>query len=319
MKLAILFALLTAYSSFAQSTAPANPADLASRLDAAFLSGNTQLLWDAASPELRKVIGSPEALAALRTKALGANPHPVAQSSTLTRTVRTATGQHYTIQYAVDESGTLAGLLIQPAAATTEAPTTFLKYKTKAALRLPFTETWTVAWGGRTVKQNYHAAYPDQRFAYDLLIKKDNSSHAGEGKRNEDYYCYNQPVLSPAIATVADAVDDVPDNTPGEMNPAKAMGNYVVLQLGTAEYLFLCHFKPGTLKVKKGDKVTRGQELALCGNSGNSSEPHLHLHLQTTPVPFKGQGLPCQFQDYTADNTPIERGEPTHNQQIRPQ
>jgi hypothetical protein len=70
---------------------------------------------------------------------------------------------------------------------------------------------------------------------------------------------------------------------------------------------------------KKGDQVKAGDLLGLCGNSGNSSEPHLHYHLQTTAEFGKGEGLPAQFQGYVADGEDVERGEPRKGQAIRPQ
>lgn len=61
-----------------------------------------------------------------------------------------------------------------------------------------------------------------------------------------------------------------------------------------------------------------GQTLGLCGNSGNSSEPHLHYHLQNTGIFFDGDGLPAQFLNYVADGKAVERGEPRKGQQVRP-
>lgn len=306
------------FASVASAAGPATAPSPAEAYDAAFLKGDTQLLWEHASPELRKAIGSPDKFASLRNKLLGDRPTPVDETTTLARTVRTAAGETLVITYTTAADGTLIGLLIRPAPPATEAPSKFLDYRTKADVRLPFDGTWSVAWGGRTLKQNYHAAAPDQRFAYDLLIKKGNTTHAGDGTKNGDYFCYGRPILSPAAGTVVSATDDRPDNAPGQMDPAHAMGNHVVLDLGNHEYLFLCHFQPRTLKVKPGDAVTAGQPLALCGNSGNSSEPHLHIHLQDTPTPFQGAGLPLQLRNYAADGKAVDRGEPTRDQQIRP-
>ena len=166
------------------------------------------------------------------------------------------------------------------------------------------------------MKENYHAAYPDQRFAYDILNIRDGTSHTGEGKENSDYFCFEKPIVSPGAGVVVEAVDGIADNVPGKMNPAQPCGNHLVIDLGEKEFLFLAHFKNGSLKVKAGDHVQPGQPLGLCGNSGNSSEPHLHVHLQTTPIFGAGKGLPLQFQHYLADGKPIERGEPTKGQAI---
>ena len=60
-----------------------------------------------------------------------------------------------------------------------------------------------------------------------------------------------------------------------------------------------------------------GQPLALCGNSGNTSEPHLHYHLQDTPRPFDGDGLPALFESYSADGKAVARGMPLQGQVVR--
>src|SRR3546814_13403251 len=74
----------------------------------------------------------------------------------------------------------------------------YLDYQTKARLRLPFEGEWYVVWGGHDIEQNYHAATPGQRFAYDLLKIVDGSSHRGDGSALEDYYCWNEKILAPA-------------------------------------------------------------------------------------------------------------------------
>ncbi len=81
-----------------------------------------------------------------------------------------------------------------------------------------------------------------------------------------------------------------------------------MLRVAENEYLYLCHLKPGSVRVKKGDIVVAGQEIARIGNSGNTSEPHLHIHLQDD-LDF-GEGLPLYFYGYTSDGKYIGRGMP---------
>ncbi len=78
-----------------------------------------------------------------------------------------------------------------------------------------------------------------------------------------------------------------------------ASGNTVILIHREHEVSVLGHFQQGSIRVKCGDKVKRGQVLGLCGNSGNSSEPHLHFHVQNTPVLHDGTGLRCVFEKIT--------------------
>jgi hypothetical protein len=200
------------------------------------------------------------------------------------------------------------------------APSRYLDYATKTELRLPFApgDAWFVFWGGRAVEQNYHAAYSDQRFAYDLLAMQDGRTHAGEGKKNEDYHCFDRAIVAPGAGVVVSVENDVPDNVPGVMNAAVPLGNHVILDHGNGEFSFLAHFKRGSVVVEKGQRVAAGDALGRSGNSGNSSEPHLHYHLQDAPE-FQqgGQGLPAFFLGYEADGELVERGEPVKGQTLR--
>ncbi len=211
---------------------------------------------------------------------------------------------------------TIEGFRIVPDPST-EAPSVYLEYQTKTPLRLPFDSEWFVFWGGRTVEQNYHAAFSDQHFAYDFVVARAGLTHQGDGKRNEDYYCFGLNILAPGDGVVRAAVDGVPDQTPGEMNAEQPFGNYVILEHGNSEFSFLVHLQQGSVVVQKGQEVKAGEVLGKCGNSGNSSEPHLHYHLQTTVVPSKGEGLPAQFQNYVADAVAVTRAEPVQGQVVR--
>jgi murein DD-endopeptidase MepM/ murein hydrolase activator NlpD len=154
-----------------------------------------------------------------------------------------------------------------------------------------------VFWGGDTRELNHHHDSPNQRFAFDfLIVDKAGRSHRGEGKHNKDYYAFGQPVLAPADGVVTDVITGVRDNTPGSMNPSWAGGNSVLVMHREHEVSFLSHFQQDSIRVKCGDKVKRGQILGLCGNSGNSSEPHIHFHVQNTPVVQDGTGLRCVFE-----------------------
>jgi murein DD-endopeptidase MepM/ murein hydrolase activator NlpD len=118
----------------------------------------------------------------------------------------------------------------------------------------------------------------------------------GDGTRNEDYYAFGREVLAPADGKVVEVIEGVRDNTPGSMNPYSAVGNCVVIQHREDEVSALAHFKQRSIVVKVGDTVKRGQLLGKCGNSGNSSEPHVHYHLQNSPVVQDGVGIKCVFQ-----------------------
>ncbi len=202
------------------------------------------------------------------------------------------------------------------------ARTEFLAYPTRTALHLPFAGEWYVYWGGRTVALNRHITARDQRFAYDFLILArghTGNSYRDAGEDNDDYYCFGQPIFAPAAGIVVKAENEVPENTPGEMNSNEPLGNFVILDHACSEFSFLAHFQRGTVVVRGGDRVHTGQLLARCGNSGNSSEPHLHFHLQNSPIPFRGEGLPAFFLKYLVDGKPIAQGELQARQVVRSQ
>ena len=220
--------------------------------------------------------------------------------------------------FAFDTDGRIAGLWVRPDAnlPRKEYASPFLDYQVRTRLRLPFRGAWTVFWGGRTLTQNYHAFARDQRFAMDVLIVRNGRTHDGDGSRCADYYCYGQPVLAPAAGTVVWAQDSLPDNPPGKMDPAHATGNSLILDHGNGEYSLLAHMQPGSLRFKPGDHVPADAVVGLCGNSGNTTEPHLHYHLQNGPVPFDADGLPVAFVDLIVDGKRAERAELVKDERV---
>lgn len=227
-----------------------------------------------------------------------------------------ADGRTVTAHWMWRDGGAVIGARIQPT--PRPAPTEHADYRPRARLELPFDGEWYVAWGGRVPHRNYHVAAPDQRFAYDFLVARDGASHTGDGAQNRDYHCFGRPVLAPAAGRVVTAVDSVPDNSPGEMNRAVPPGNHVVIDHGGGEYSLLAHLRRGSVAVDVGGSVERGERVGECGNSGNSSEPHLHYHMQTGSAFGEGVGLPAPFTGYRADGEYVERGEPVRGQRIRP-
>ncbi len=293
-----------------------------------FYDGELDEIWRHFSSDMRGRFGTVDSLKALRAQALGflGSEITVIEETTgnadnLTTYRRIArfenTSQLARIEWTFDPEWTVTGFLIW--ANEGEAPSTHLGYETKTSLRLPFNEEWFVLWGGRTVAVNYHAETMDQRFACDLLIMKDGSTHRGEGRKNEDYYCFEKPVYVPGPGVVVAVENAVPENVPGVLNAKKVFGNHVIIDHQNGEYSFLAHFKQGSIVVEMGAVVTTGHLLGLCGNSGNSTEPHLHYHMQTTLTYHEGAGLPAQFRNYVADGKSVARGEPVKGQRIVPE
>ncbi|MFF2480363.1 peptidoglycan DD-metalloendopeptidase family protein [Paenibacillus sp. NPDC058071] len=164
--------------------------------------------------------------------------------------------------------------------------------KTKLTYELPFKGEWYVFWGGENVLANYHYEYEQQRYAYDLIQVKDGYSYSGDSTKNESYYAFGQEIFAPRAGTVVRVVNDIEDNEPvGKMNPEHPEGNVVVIDHGDGEYSFLAHMKKDSVVVKVGDKVEEGDLLGLCGNSGNTSEPHIHFQVSDTDDMFDGKSI----------------------------
>jgi murein DD-endopeptidase MepM/ murein hydrolase activator NlpD len=184
----------------------------------------------------------------------------------------------------------IAGLLFKP---YTEAKE-IIRNTTK--MKLPFKGEWSVTWGGDTKEQNYHVESIAQKNAFDFLIYDEKgSTHKGTGEANEDYYAFGKELYAPCDGEVVLVVDGVKDNIPGVLNPVYIPGNTVIIKTATGEYAFFAHFKQHSIIVKQGQKVTTGALLGLCGNSGNSSEAHLHFHLQNVEDMTKATGAKCFF------------------------
>jgi murein DD-endopeptidase MepM/ murein hydrolase activator NlpD len=169
-------------------------------------------------------------------------------------------------------------------------------------LILPFKDKWTVTWGGDTAELNYHVESKAQKNAFDFVITDENGkSYKTDGKTNEDYYAFGKELIAPCDGEIVLVVDGVEDNIPGELNPIYVPGNTVILKTANNEYLFFAHFKQNSIKVKKGQNIKQGETLGLCGNSGNSSEPHLHFHIQNVKDMNVATGVKCYFDQIMVD------------------
>ncbi|MBL8920258.1 MAG: urea transporter [Myxococcaceae bacterium] len=147
-------------------------------------------------------------------------------------------------------------------------------------LALPFSGRWTVTQG----VDGAHTHTGLWRHALDFeVLGPDGRAFKHQGAELRDYHCYRLPVLAPADGRVVKVVRDVPDNPPGQRNPTDPWGNLVVLEHAPGLYSLVCHLAPGSVDVAEGQGVRQGARLGLCGNSGRSFVPHLHLQLQASP------------------------------------
>ena len=142
---------------------------------------------------------------------------------------------------------------------------------------------FVVLHGGGTAALNYHHAVPAQAYATDVLALNDRGRRA-RGVRPEAldaYEIFDRAVIAPCDGVVSGASDGAPDMPIGRVDPARPAGNHVLLScvVGGAEVtLLLAHFRPGSVAVVHGERVRRGTRLGRVGNSGSSTEPHLHIH-----------------------------------------
>lgn len=171
--------------------------------------------------------------------------------------------------------------------------------ETAVELAFPFTAgTYYVGQGGGTTSINDHHGNQSQRFALDIVALNDFGMRAN-GLMPEDltdYAVYDREVRSPCTGIAISTQDGIGDNRISETNTEAPAGNNIILACGTARIL-LAHFRKGSIEVAAGAIVSRGQTLGRVGNSGNSSEPHLHMHayLGGTRDYNEGQGLPMTF------------------------
>jgi hypothetical protein len=147
--------------------------------------------------------------------------------------------------------------------------------------------------------------YISQRYAIDWIkINKDNRLYVGDPQILDNWAGYNQNVLAVSDAQVVRVVDKYQDQVPfilpaavGAITLKEIDGNNVILALPNGQFAYYAHLKPGSITVKEGDFVTKGQVIAKLGNTGNTSAPHLHLHIMETASSLGSNGLPYVFEE----------------------
>ena len=162
------------------------------------------------------------------------------------------------------------------------------------AIHLPFRGRWVCTQSDDVRGPKHRGPW---RHAFDFEVAgPDGALFAQIGAAREDYHCFRLPVLACAAGTVVKVVADVPDNAVGAMNLAQNWGNLVLLQHAPRLYSLVAHLAQGTVRVREGQVVARGEVLGHAGSSGRAPTPHLHFQLQESHL-LGAPTLPCAFSD----------------------
>ena len=282
------------YPVFSQTEKPSYKT-VANTFEQHYNKGNYDSIFNIFSPEMQKALPidkTNEFLSQLKTQAGKITQREFIKYEASYACYKTIFEKAlFTVNISVDNDDKINGLFVKPF-----VPDNLPKIERNSTkLILPFKGAWTVFWGGDTKELNYHVISVVQKNAFDIMINKDGKTYKTDGKTNEDYYAFGQELIAPCDGEIMLSVDGVKDNIPGVMNPFHTGGNTVIVKTKNNEYLVFCHFKNHSIKVKEGQKVKQGELLGLCGNSGNSSEPHLHFHIQNVEDMNVATGVKCYF------------------------
>ncbi len=141
-----------------------------------------------------------------------------------------------------------------------------------------------------------------ERFANDFIqIDAQGRGGAGDLSRNESFFTFGDPVYAVADGRVVRTLNDLPENTPLmeppaiSFNPVTTLGNHVVLKLRGDRYAAYAHLQTGSVRVRRGQRVRRGDVLGRVGNTGQSGGAHLHFQVSDGPDPVASDGVPYVF------------------------
>ncbi len=189
---------------------------------------------------------------------------------------------------------------------TKSEPRPAAPFANAALAQLPFRGEWLVSSGGENRTDNQHYGIPPQDLALDIrkIVPGTRQTIVGDPQRNESYGCWSQPIYSPVAGLVAVSVDGIPDNIPGELNREMKLGNFTIITADEGFSVVLCHFRNGSVAAKRGSRVAAGDLIGLCGNSGQSTEPHLHIHAQSQAELGKSVALRPVFRELSVGGIP---------------
>ncbi len=192
----------------------------------------------------------------------------------------------------------------------------------RVELTLPFRGTWRTEMSPARRVPSHRTHLFATTYAIDFVAVQGRRSAATRDWRTafsteppERFFAFGQPVLAPAGGRVVQSHDGEADHEARRSQFARASyaltqgdrvrggaaalaGNHVVIERDGGGYVVLAHLLAGSVRVEKGQRVAVGSEVGRCGNSGNSTQPHLHVQVMDSPDPFAARGLPIAFRDY---------------------
>ena len=172
-------------------------------------------------------------------------------------------------------------------------------------LKFPLGEgVYQVIHGGNDISTNYHNSIPAQKFALDIVQISGFGARASGLMPDslEDYKIYGAKIFSPCSGEVVSLQNNMDDRAPFDVDDKNALGNYVAIYC-RGNTITITHMLKGSIKVALGMTVEEGEHIGLLGNSGRTSEPHLHIHAVQGRVPgendliWAAAGVPILFND----------------------
>jgi murein DD-endopeptidase MepM/ murein hydrolase activator NlpD len=204
-----------------------------------------------------------------------------------------------------------------------------IQYKSKNQYNFPLKGTWS-AFGAPSLN-SHHRWVGIQEFSYDFIkMDKNGDSHKRGGSKFKQYYAYGEDVLSVGDGKVVSVINTIEESdvllqsedTDEHWMRVKSLqnelmqkgfgyilGNHVIIEHANGEYSYYMHLKKNSIPVQVGDAIIRGQEIGELGQSGMSSEPHLHFQLSDSPDILKSRSLPIVFSNIGDENWNILYGE----------
>jgi hypothetical protein len=219
----------------------------------------------------------------------------------------------------------------------------------RVVLRLPFSGTWLARNSPARRVPSHGTDLFATTYAMDFIAVRARRTAAVRDWRTvlatepaDRFFAFGRPILAPGAGTVVSVHDGEPDHvarrsplilipyavTQGarvRRGAGAIAGNHVIIELADGGgYALLAHLRAGLIRVRAGEPVAAGREVGACGNSGNSTQPHLHIQVMDSADPYSARGVPMSFRDYRLwtrrDGPPVavSHGVPNESEVVEP-